>query len=191
MKLVVWLGNPWKQYEKTKHNIWQIFLDHFVASIQAWTRTYEKKWQSDIIAMQVKLKNQDINKEKTCLNTEKVFFLKPQTYMNHSWDAVATLAKFYHFKPDNILILHDDIDLVLGVIKYKVWWGHAGHNWLKDIISKLWNSDFHRIRIWIGRPSEKHEVANYVLSTFSQTDEQIIMDKTEIVFDYIKNFLWI
>jgi PTH1 family peptidyl-tRNA hydrolase len=161
MKLIVWLWNPWSQYEKTRHNAWFILIDQLVkyANIP-WDRSISSKRKSYIIHDQA----------------NSTLRAKPQTFMNRSGYTVWQLAWFYQIKPEHILVIHDDIDLKPWTIEYKQWWWHAWHNGLRDIITVLGTNTFSRIRIGIGRPMEKHLVADYVLSNFSFEEEKNLTD---------------
>lgn len=152
MKLIVWLGNPWKQYEKTRHNIGFVVLD-------------------------------------TLIEKKDVIFLKPQTFMNLSGEAVSKIANFYKITPENILIIHDEIDLPTGKIQLKLGWSSAGHNWLKSIIEKLWTKDFRRLRIGVDRPATKEQVADYVLSNFTSEERKKITLQQEEIESLINEFL--
>lgn len=169
-KLIVWLGNPWKQYEKNRHNIWFLALDKIVKDLNI-NFHFEKK------------RNWEFAKKEIDGNT--IFFLKPQTFMNLSWESVKSVSNFFQIKPEDILVIHDELDIEFWQIKQKDWWGHAWHNWLRDIITKLWTNTFHRFRLWIWRPPDWHDIAWYVLSNFSseqQKDLEIILEKTQILF---------
>lgn len=109
--------------------------------------------------------------------------------MNSSGESVGKIAKFYKIKPEDIIVLHDEIDIANGEIKLKVGGGHAGHNGLKSMIAHLGTNTFSRIRIGVGRPATKDEVVDYVLSDFSQAEWKTIVDKEQMVFDMIYEFL--
>ena len=145
MKLIVWLGNPWEQYKKTRHNIWFTMIDEIVNSNNLWTFSYDNKYAWETFT--------------TLLNWRKVMFLKPMEYMNKSGWPVSKLANFYKIESKDILIIHDEIDLPVWTIKLKFWWWLAWHNGLKDISAKLWTQDFWRIRIWVDRPADSSMVA--------------------------------
>ncbi|MCX7117038.1 MAG: aminoacyl-tRNA hydrolase [Legionellales bacterium] len=102
--------------------------------------------------------------------------LRPLVFMNHNGTSVCELSRFYAFKPDELLVAHDDLDLSVGRIKLKTGGGHGGHNGLRDLIQQLGHSDFHRLRIGIGHPGHKDLVLNYVLSKPSSLDRQLIDD---------------
>ena len=182
MKLVVWLGNPGKEYSKTRHNIWFMIVDDFVDREKLGKREYKntRKWEmfeSNIDG----LPNGQVN--------QKIIFLKPMEFMNRSWWAVGALANFYKIGPKDILVIHDDIDLIVGKIQLKLWWSSAGHNWLKSIIEKIWTNDFWRLRIGIDRPANQEDVADYVLHPFKKEEKNLIDDKMDDIETSIKKFL--
>lgn len=145
MKLIVGLGNPGEQYAKTRHNVGFRVLDFLPLSFQ--------KGFSGLIA-----------KENSLL------YLKPQTFMNRSGDSVLAAASFHKIKPEDICVIHDELDLPFGTVRLKKGGGHAGHNGLRDIIRVL-GPDFTRVRIGIGKPEHKTQVSDYVLSPFSKEEE--------------------
>lgn len=175
MKLIVWLWNPWQQYKATRHNIWVTMLEKFLDKEQKWKLKYDNKWNAEMLT--------------TELYWNKVIFCAPQTYMNASWESVWPLAQFYKISPENILVIHDEIDFVVGRIAIKKWGSAAWHNWLRSIISKLWTKDFWRIRIWVGRPATSNMVADYVLSKFKPNEKEIMEEKFGEISDFISWFL--
>lgn len=173
MKLIVGLWNPWKQYEKTRHNAGFIVVDNFL-EWGKWlmeTKKWNGEWQEKVI------------------EDQKIIFLKPMTFMNRSWGAVSALANFYKIEAKDILVLHDDIDLPVGKIQLKLWWSSAGHNWLKNIIEKIWTKDFWRLRIGVDRPTNQADVADYVLSIFKKEEKEKIEDKMNEIEKYIREFI--
>lgn len=150
IKLIVGLGNPGQQYEKTRHNVGFFFLDRLLDSCGgAWVN--EGRFQGLLASCR--------------FAAHKVVLLKPQTYMNKSGESVGKVARYYKVKPEEILVIHDELDFDEGVVRIKQGGGHAGHNGLRDIISHLGSKDFLRLRVGIGRPSSSAvPVANYVLS---------------------------
>jgi PTH1 family peptidyl-tRNA hydrolase len=170
IKLIVGLGNPGRQYEKNRHNAGFLFLDRLCEKYSANWAT-ESRF-SGIIA--------------TCfVGANKVILLKPQAFMNRSGLSVGTVARYFKIKAEEILVVHDELDLDAGVVKLKEGGGHAGHNGLRDIIEKLGEKNFYRLRVGIGRPPAGKKVADYVLSNpskeewvatlrlFDRVDEQI------------------
>lgn len=160
VQLIVGLGNPGQQYEQTRHNagasLISILSQQYVSDLKLEERFF------GFIA-RVKVDIQDVR------------LLIPNTYMNLSGKSIAAFAKFYQISPENILVVHDDIDLAPGISKYKIGGGHGGHNGLKDTIRALGNnSNFARLRIGVGHPGESDEVVNFVLKKASQNEQRLI-----------------
>jgi len=152
MKLIVGLGNPGERYKQTRHNVGFMVLDKLIkqSTVEGWDKKFDSFFTKIIIAQ------------------KSMILLKPLTFMNVSGHAVQKVKNFYGIDPNNIVIIHDDIDLELGKIKLKKGGGDGGHNGLKSII-KLIGSEFSRIRIGIGRP-EKINVSSYVLNDFPEIE---------------------
>ncbi|MFZ2451103.1 MAG: aminoacyl-tRNA hydrolase [Methylovulum miyakonense] len=155
IKLIVGLGNPGRQYEKTRHNVGFLFLDTLLAD-------YGGSWQ-----LEGKFQG---HLAECAIAYHKVLLLKPETFMNRSGQAVGKVARYYKIQPEEILVVHDELDFEAGVVKLKKGGGHAGHNGLRDIIAHLGGNDFYRLRIGIGRPAAGKVVADYVLSEPSKAD---------------------
>jgi peptidyl-tRNA hydrolase, PTH1 family len=159
IKLIVGLGNPGQQYEKTRHNAGFLFLDSLASERSSvWSN---KPDYHGLIA------------ECTAAG-EKVLLLKPQTFMNRSGQSVGKVARYYKISPEEILVAHDELDFDVGVVKLKKDGGHAGHNGLRDIIAHLGAKDFYRLRLGIGRPVASGVVADYVLSMPSKNDWRLM-----------------
>lgn len=151
IRLIVGLGNPGPEYETTRHNAGFWLADHIADDMRA-NFAMEKAF-SGFVA-------------KARHGGENVVLLKPTTYMNRSGQSVGALARFYKFAPEQILVLHDELDLMPGQVKLKQGGGHAGHNGLRDIQSALGNPGFWRLRIGIGHPRTlglAQQVADFVL----------------------------
>lgn len=149
IRLVVGLGNPGPEYERTRHNAGFWFVDA-LARDHGKSLATEKKFFGHAGRL-----------------TSDCWMLKPNTFMNCSGQAVAALAGFYQIAPEEILVVHDELDLKPGEVKLKLGGGVAGHNGLKDIQARLGTSDFWRLRIGIGHPREQElseqQVVDYVL----------------------------
>lgn len=148
IKLIVGLGNPGERYAKTRHNAGFWLLDDLIRRSGEAFRA-EKKFFGDV--------------GKITLAYNPVHLLKPQTFMNASGRAVVAMAHFYNLAPENILVVHDELDLPEGAVKLKLGGGHGGHNGLRDIIKALDSRDFYRLRIGIDHPGDKSQVVDYVL----------------------------
>lgn len=147
-QLVVGVGNPGPQYAETKHNIAWLLMDHsplFSGSI----------WKSKFKGLYT-----EVN-----VKGKKIYALKPQTYMNLSGESVQPMAAFFKIQPQEILVIHDELDIPFGQVHFKMGGGLAGHNGLKSIAACLGTDQFARMRIGIGRPPHG-DVANWVLSGF-------------------------
>ncbi|MEM7007509.1 MAG: aminoacyl-tRNA hydrolase [Thermodesulfobacteriota bacterium] len=177
MILIVGLGNPGKKYTETKHNVGFLVLDELGKRVGV-----------------------DIGKEKflsLCgegfVEDKKILLIKPQTFMNRSGDAVISASNFYKISPKEIIVVHDEMDISLGRIMIKPGGGSAGNNGIKSIISNLGTKDFIRVRIGIGKPSNKEQGANHVLSSFSKSEseriEDTIMTASDAVLEIINNGL--
>ena len=174
MFLVVGLGNPGKEYADTRHNIGFQYLD-FIAEYYKISWHSKNKFNAQI---------SDIFE----IDGSKILLCKPQTYMNLSGEAVQLIANFYKIKPQNILVLHDELDIPLGKLLYKFGGGTAGHNGLKSIVSKLGN-DFHRIRIGIGRSDLPNQsVADFVLQDFSSLERKTVGAKMSLIAQSLIGF---
>jgi PTH1 family peptidyl-tRNA hydrolase len=160
VQLIVGLGNPGQQYEQTRHNAGASLI-----SILSQQYASDLKLEERFFGFIARVK----------VDIQDVRLLIPNTYMNLSGKSIAAFAKFYQISPENILIVHDDIDLAPGISKYKIGGGHGGHNGLKDIIRALGNnSNFARLRIGVGHPGESDEVVNFVLKKASQNEQKLI-----------------
>ncbi|PIT52173.1 aminoacyl-tRNA hydrolase [Snodgrassella alvi] len=159
IRLIVGLGNPGKEYEHTRHNIGFDFVDE-LASLWKIGLKEEKKFFGQVARV-----NQDKG---------EIWLLKPSTYMNKSGTAVQALAKFYKIAPEEILIIHDELDIPCGQIRFKKGGSNGGHNGLKDIQAWLGTPDFYRLRLGIGHPGDRNLVVHYVLNK-PQTQEQALI----------------
>ena len=163
-KLIVGLGNPGEQYQKNRHNAGFLALDFLIDKFNA------SKLSSKFKGELYKSKN--------------FLFLKPTTYMNLSGESVVLVKNFYKLENENIIVIHDDIDLVLGALRFKRGGSTGGHNGLKSIDSLIGN-DYWRVRIGIGRPERKEEVITYVLSDFSEEELECIKKTFENIYNAI------
>ena len=148
IRLFVGLGNPGTEYEATRHNAGFWWIDELAHD---WGVTLSP--QSQYFGWMGSMGHGD----------QKVWLLKPGTFMNRSGQAVAALAKFFKIPPESVLVVHDELDIAPGEAKLKKGGGHAGHNGLRDIHARLGSPDYWRLRIGIGHPGIKSEVANWVL----------------------------
>jgi len=160
IRLIVGLGNPGAQYEDTRHNAGFWYVEQLARDAGV-SMTPEKKFFGH--TARISLQGQDVR------------LLNPSTFMNRSGQAVSALANFHKIPPEAILVVHDELDLPVGVGRLKMGGGHGGHNGLRDIISSLGNSrEFMRLRIGIGHPGNSRDVVNYVLNKPSIAERQTI-----------------
>ena len=154
MRLIVGLGNPGSRYAQTRHNI------GFMAADAIARRHGFPTWRSKF----------DGALAEGTIGDARVFLLKPQTFMNRSGDAVGACARFYKIAPEEIAVIHDEIDLAPGKLKVKRGGGTAGHNGLRSIDAAI-GTEFWRVRIGVGHPGVKELVEPYVLQNFDSDDK--------------------
>ncbi|MBK8071601.1 MAG: aminoacyl-tRNA hydrolase [Ramlibacter sp.] len=148
IKLFVGLGNPGPEYQGTRHNAGFWWVDALARELKV-TLQPEKSFHGHVA--------------RTVVHGQTVWLLEPQTYMNLSGKSVSALARFYKIEPAQVLVAHDELDVVPGQAKLKFGGGHAGHNGLRDIHAQLGTPDYWRLRLGIGHPGVKADVANWVL----------------------------
>lgn len=156
MKLIVGLGNPGKEYGDTRHNIGFMFLDFLNESWHFEPFQSTPKWKGSAAA--------------GIREGEKTILLKPETYMNRSGESVRSVMDFFKIPVDDIIVIHDDLDIASGSFKIAKGSGAAGHNGVADLIEKLGTKDFTRVRIGIGRPPENVPTDAFVLSPFTKSE---------------------
>ena len=148
IKLFVGLGNPGTEYEATRHNAGFWWVDALARELKL-SLVADRSYHGLVARGNV--------------NGQTVWLLEPQTYMNLSGKSVAALARFFKIAPQDILVVHDELDVPPGQAKLKFGGGHGGHNGLRDIHAQLGTGDYWRLRIGIGHPGDKNEVADWVL----------------------------
>lgn len=161
IKLFVGLGNPGPEYQSTRHNAGFWWLDAVARELKT-TLVMDKAYHG-LVA-------------RTSINGQTVWLLEPQTYMNLCGKSVAALARFFKIEPREILVAHDELDIVPGEAKLKLGGSHAGHNGLRDIHAQLGTDDYWRLRLGIGHPGIKSEVVNWVLKRPS-LDHRLAIDQ--------------
>ena len=166
MKLIVGLGNPGKKYEFNRHNVGFLAIDYLIDKFNA--SKISSKFKGELF------------------KASDYLFLKPTTFMNLSGESVKLVKDFYKIKNEDIIVIHDDIDLKLGALKFKRGGSSGGHNGLKSIDANIGN-DYYRIRIGFGRPDRKEEVVNYVLSDFSKDELECIKKNFENIAKAIED----
>ncbi len=154
IQAIIGLGNPGTQYAQTRHNVGFWFVDRLADQHRTGFKP-ESKFHGQ-------------------LAKADCWLFKPNTYMNESGRAVIAFAQFYRLTPSQLLVIHDDLDLPAGTARLKTGGGHGGHNGLRDISQQIGN-EFHRLRLGIGHPGNKNQVANYVLKNPSADDQIAIL----------------
>jgi len=165
IKIIIGLGNPGKQYHYNRHNIGFLVLDELA-------HKHNSSWQ----------KKGDRETAEIEVNGEKITLVKPQTFMNTSGKVVPSLLK-QGLKSENLLVVHDELEKPFGKVELKTGGSHKGHNGLRSII-EFCGADFVRLRFGIGRPERKEDVADYVLSNFSEKPadlENLINTSVEVI----------
>lgn len=174
--LLVGLGNPGKEYEMTRHNIGFICLDEFVKKTDGMDDWINKKDMKCLISS-------------GRIGDSKVIAIKPTTYMNLSGEAVQAVSHFYKIHPDNMLVVHDELDIEFGSIRLRIGGSSAGHNGIKSVTGVM-GEDYGRVRIGIGpkRP-EKMKSEDFVLQKFSKEEQEqlpnLIKEVTAILSEYV------
>jgi len=150
MFLLAGLGNPGSKYEKTRHNVGFLVIDEIAKNLTT-SNINKSNFNADV------------------LKSSNELLVKPTTYMNNSGVAIHAIKEYYKLHLEDIIVIHDDLDLPFGTVKFKIGGGHGGHNGLRSLDSHIGNM-YIRVRIGIGKPQDKGDVANYVLSDFSKEE---------------------
>lgn len=162
IKLIVGLGNPGPEYEATRHNAGFWWVEELARALKI-SFTADKSFYCEVA--------------RTAINGQVLWLLKPQVFMNLSGKSVAALAHFFKIEPHEILIVHDELDIVPGEAKLKLGGSHAGHNGLRNIHAQLGTDAYWRLRLGVGHPSLKSEVVDWVLRKPS-LDHRIAIDQS-------------
>ena len=158
MKLIIWLWNPGQKYLNTRHNIWFSCIDEIHktdSSFSGWKSQFQ--W---LVA-------------EGRMEWEKALLMKPMTYMNLSWQSVASAMQYYKISQEDICVIYDDVDMEFAKIRMRNTGSSGGHNGIKSIIWCIGTQDFSRIKIGVGK-HEYMETADWVLSTFSSNEQDVI-----------------
>jgi len=153
MMLVVGLGNPDLQYKKNRHNVGFMVVDALVDNLSSYEKISKTNFKGELV------------------KAPSLLLLKPMTYMNLSGESVRAVDDY--FKPDQIVVIHDDLDLPFGTVRFKIGGGHGGHNGLRSLDAHI-GPEYIRARIGIGKPLHKSDVAHYVLSDFSACQREFL-----------------
>ena len=159
IKLIVGLGNPTRQHERDRHNVGFWFIERLADKLRV---SLNKDAKYHALVARVAHRGSD------------VWLMEPQTYMNLSGKAVGGLARFFKMQPEEILVVHDELDFEPGTVKLKKGGGAGGHNGLKDIEAQLGSQSTWRLRVGIGHPGDKNVVPDYVLNAPSPADREAI-----------------
>jgi len=165
--LIVGLGNPGQAYEKNRHNIGFLVIDELVRRFNA-SEIKKSSFEGDLFKY------------------DSHYLLKPKTYMNLSGRSIAAVKNFY--KVDDVIVVHDDLDLLFGALRFKLGGGHGGHNGLKSTDAAI-SREYIRVRMGIGKPLNKGEVASYVLSDFSMKEQPYLDDWIQKAADAVELLL--
>ncbi|HFI0302145.1 TPA: aminoacyl-tRNA hydrolase [Streptococcus suis] len=171
-RLIIGLGNPGDRYFETKHNVGFMLIDK-IAKRENVTFTHDKIFQADIAT--------------TFIDGEKIFLVKPTTFMNESGKAVHALMTYYGLDEKDILVAYDDLDMAVGKIRFRQKGSSGGHNGIKSIVKYIGTQEFDRIKIGIGRPKGKMNVVNHVLSGFDAEDRieiDLALDKLDSAVNF-------
>ncbi|MBC7684516.1 MAG: aminoacyl-tRNA hydrolase [Bdellovibrionales bacterium] len=165
IRLIVGLGNPGPEYEQTRHNAGFWLVDQLANSLPGCRLQRESRFNAFVA--------------KTAIKGQEVWLLEPQTFMNRSGQSVGGLARFFKINPDEVLVVHDELDLAPGIVKMKKGGSSGGHNGLKDITAALGTQDYWRLRIGIGHPrvlGSQQAVADFVLHR-PRKEEQLLIEE--------------
>ncbi len=172
--LIIGLGNPGREYRENRHNIGFMLIDRLALRLNARMSRLQSK------ALIAATRHKD----------EKIILAKPQTFMNLSGQAVQNLARFYKIPlEENLMLVHDDLDLPFGTIRLRPGGGAGGQKGVKSTIQHLGTNDFPRLRLGIGRPPGRMDAAAYVLQDFPKADEQILSETLDRAADAVFAFI--
>lgn len=174
VKMIVGLGNPGSKYEKTKHNIGFMAIDNIVKNLDV-TFTDDKNFKAQIGS--------------TFINHEKVYFVKPITFMNNSGIAVKALLTYYNIDITDLIVIYDDLDMEISKLRLRSKGSAGGHNGIKSIIAHIGTQEFNRIKVGIGRPLKGMTVINHVMGQFNTEDNIAISLTLDRVVNAVKFYL--
>lgn len=174
VKMIAGLGNPGSKYEKTKHNIGFMAIDNIVKNLDV-TFTDDKNFKAQIGS--------------TFINHEKVYFVKPTTFMNNSGIAVKALLTYYNIDITDLIVIYDDLDMEVSKLRLRSKGSAGGHNGIKSIIAHIGTQEFNRIKVGIGRPLKGMTVINHVMGQFNTEDNIAISLTLDRVVNAVKFYL--
>jgi PTH1 family peptidyl-tRNA hydrolase len=173
LKIIVGLGNPGPEHQLTRHNAGFWFVDALAARLNGHFRSHTK-FHGEICRVQ--------------LAGSEITLLKPSTYMNRSGLAIRALFDYVKVQPAEVLVAHDELDLPVGEVRFKLGGGHGGHNGLRDTSTHL-GPDYWRLRIGIGHPGDKSQVIDYVLYRAPRDEEETIIESVSRSLDALQVFV--
>ena len=171
--LIVGLGNPGAEHLQTRHNAGFWFVDALARRYDGQFRGHTR-YHGEVCRIQI--------------GAQEVQLLKPQTYMNRSGLSIRALSDYMKIQPEQILVAHDELDLLPGVARFKLGGGHGGHNGLRDTIIHI-GQNFWRLRLGIGHPGDKSEVIDYVLQRASRKEEDLIIEALDAALQQVPVFI--
>ena len=174
VKLIVGLGNIGSKYHETRHNVGFMAVDYMAKELDI-SFTEDKTFKAFIAS--------------TFLNGEKVYLVKPTTYMNNSGITVRALLAFYNIDISDLLVIYDDLDMAVGKLRFRQKGSAGGHNGIKSIIAHIGSQEFDRLKVGIGRPKENMTVVNHVLTRFDGDDHIKIVNTIEKIDKAVNYYL--
>ena len=171
--MIVGLGNPGAEHLQTRHNAGFWFVDALAHRYGGQFRGHTR-YQGEVCRIQI--------------GAQEIHLLKPQTYMNRSGLSIRGLSDYMKIAPEQILVAHDELDLLPGVARFKLGGGHGGHNGLRDTITHI-GQNFWRLRLGIGHPGDKSEVIDFVLQRASVKEEELILNALQAAMEQLPVFL--
>jgi PTH1 family peptidyl-tRNA hydrolase len=175
--LVVGLGNPGDQYAATRHNIGQMVIDELAKRNSI--KLSSHKSRTDIAAYKLGVG----------VDAHSIILAKSKSYMNESGGPIKALANFYSVQPENIIVLHDELDIPFAAIRSKIAGGDNGHNGLKSMTSAFDGPDYYRIRLGIGRPMGQQDPADFVLKAFSKVEQKNLAEFIDRGADAVESLI--
>ena len=170
MKMIAGLGNPGNEYAKTKHNAGFLFVDALAGHLGA------SGWKQKENALVAEAR----------IGAEKVLLVKPQTYMNESGRAIGPLMDWYKLDPEDLIVVHDDMDIPAGVVRIRKKGSAGGHNGIKSVLAHVGDEHFVRVRIGIGRPLPGWTVVHHVLAPFSEDEVPRVKDAIQYLLPAVE-----
>jgi PTH1 family peptidyl-tRNA hydrolase len=167
LRLVVGLGNPGPEYARTRHNVGFLVADGLARALRA--EFSVRKFGAEIA--------------EAVAGSERLWIMKPQTYMNHSGEAVGPAVRFFQLPLESVVVVHDDLELEPFRVQVKVGGGHGGHNGIKSLNAHLGSPDYVRVRLGVGRPPPQQDPADYVLGRFARADDAALEEAVALAVE--------